>query len=109
MSFSERAKTILNEVFKNIYQATVEDDDFYSVTQLLKFKNVYFIKLKHECPLAKQCVIAGRSHTGVPKRSYCVNISTGRVSTICCSSKCKKISGGEKMLTHEENTSDDEE
>jgi hypothetical protein len=81
------------------------------------YENVFFIKLDEDCPLARYCPLTKnktRWHTGPSnKRSYCVNIATGKISGCCWSTKCQKRNNGRFILsevvdTSDEDTSDDD-
>ena len=83
----------------------------YSCERAPKFKHVFFIKLSNDSPLARHCALAkGLSHTGRPKRSYCVNVFSKKVVAMCFSSKCKKRQDGKAVIqdAYESDTSDED-
>ena len=94
------------------------DDNIYSCSIATGYKNVYFIKLTHASALSKLCMLARNStktHRGPSTRSYCVNIYSKKVISMCFSSKCKKRGGGKYIFqdvdtsSEDETSSDDEE
>ena len=87
------------------------DDNVYSCSIAPDHKNVYFIKLTHASALSKFCMLAKNSHKthhGPSTRSYCVNIKTNKVISMCFSSKCKKRGGGKYTFQDVYTSSEDE-
>jgi hypothetical protein len=94
------------------------DDNVYSCSIAPEYKNVFFIKLTHASAFANFCMLARnsqKSHRGPSTRSYCVNIHSKKVISMCFSSKCKKRGGGKYIFQdvdtsgEDETSSDDEE
>ena len=87
------------------------DDNVYSCSIAPDHKNVYFIKLTHASALSNFCMLARnsqKSHHGPSTRSYCVNIHTKKVISMCFSSKCKKRGGGKYIFQDVYTSSEDD-
>lgn len=109
----EKAKTMLVKALENQYdnydsKSDVSMDIFHSCIQAEKFRNVFFIKLKHDSNAAKYCpLIRNNLHKGIPKRSYCVNINSGKIIVTCFSSKCRLRNGGRITIVEADNNNAD--
>ena len=107
--------SVLSKVFGIDIDEEDYDDNIYSCSIAPDYKNVFFIKLTHASAFANMCMLARNSmktHRGPSTRSYCVNIYSKKVISMCFSSKCKKRGGKytfQDVETSSEDTSSDDE
>ena len=100
----EAINLILSVLTKQFGVDICEDDydsQVYSCSIAPDYQNVYFIKLNHTSDFSNLCMLARNSqktHRGASTRSYCVNIKTNKVISMCFSSKCKKRGGGKYVF-----------
>lgn len=94
---NKEAVNLLLSVLTKQFGIDIDEEDYednvYSCILAKEYHNVYFIKLTHSSALAKLCMLARNSrktHRGTSMRSYCVNIHSKKVISMCFSSKCKK-------------------
>jgi hypothetical protein len=119
---NKEAVNLLLSVLSKHFGVDVDEEDYndnvYSCSLSPEYKNVFLIKLTHASALSNFCMLARnsqKSHHGPSTRSYCVNIHTKKVISMCFSSKCKKRGGGKYIFqdvytsSEDETSSDDEE
>ena len=119
---NKEAVNLLLSVLSKQFGVEICEDDYdsqvYSCSIAPEYQNVYFIKLNHSSYFSNLCMLAKNSmktHRGPSSRSYCVNIHSKKVISMCFSSKCKKRGGGKYIFqdvdtsSEDETSSDDEE
>ena len=111
---NKEAVNLLLSVLSKQFGVDIDEEDYdsqvYSCSIAPDYKNVYFIKLNHTSDFSNLCMLARNSqktHRGPSTRSYCVNIHTKKVISMCFSSKCKKR-GGKYIFQDVETSSEDD-
>ena len=114
-SENKEAVNLLLSVLSKQFSIDLDEEDYqdniYSCSIAPEYKNVYFIKLTHASAFSDFCMLAKNSqktHRGTSTRSYCVNIKTNKVISMCFSSKCKKRGGGKYIFQDVETSSEDD-
>ena len=113
---NKEAINLLLSVLSKQFGIDLDEEDYqdniYSCSIAPEYKNVYFIKLTHASALSDFCMLAKNSqktHRGTSTRSYCVNIKTNKVISMCFSSKCRKRGGKYVFQDVDSDTSSEEE
>ena len=102
---NKEAVNLLLSVLSKQFGVEICEDDYdsqvYSCSIAPEYQNVYFIKLNNSSYFSNLCMLARnrqKTHRGPSSRSYCVNIKTNKVISMCFSSKCKKRGGGKYIF-----------
>ena len=70
--------------------------------------DVWFLLFKDDLPIQRLCAHStnkNNTHTGRSRRMYFVNASTGMVTLRCQGGKCRRRTGGVRVLRHGRNIS----
>jgi len=70
--------------------------------------DVWFLLFKDDLPIQRLCAHStnhNNTHTGRSRRMYVVNTATGMVTLRCQGGKCRRRTGGVRVLRHGRNIS----